>query len=135
MKLIHKIFLAVTVLIALFALALAILPSDGKDDSPDTDAELKKVTFRQGLIPSPIWIPYVVAQEKGFYEEEGLDVSILPGEGSASTIKLVDIGENDFGVVFASEALIAKSQGAEIVSLAAAQQQNNFTVYYRIHSN
>lgn len=138
MRTIEKVFWGVVVLTVLVAAALAVLTYEGGKDRDDYSSaavtELREVSFRQGFITSPLWIPYVVAQEKGFYREEGLDVSILPGEGSSSTIKLIDTGEDDFGVVFASSAILAKSQGADIVSLAALQQQNNMRVYYRLDS-
>lgn len=38
------------------------------------------------------------ALEKGFYRDEGLDVSISRGNGSGDTIKRVAIGESDFGL-------------------------------------
>ena len=41
---------------------------------------------------------YFIAQEKGFYKEKGLDVSISRGFGSGDTIKRVATGSVDFGI-------------------------------------
>ena len=39
-----------------------------------------------------------VAQEKGFFDQAGLDVTITPGTGSVDVLKLVAGGRADFGI-------------------------------------
>ncbi|NCB94470.1 MAG: hypothetical protein EOM40_18220 [Clostridia bacterium] len=48
------------------------------DDTEAADGDLIPVTFQSKWIPQTQFMGYYVALEKGFYEEEGLDVTILP---------------------------------------------------------
>jgi NitT/TauT family transport system substrate-binding protein len=48
---------------------------------------------------------YFVALDKGFYKDQGLNVSISRGNGSADTIKRVAAGESDFGLVDAASVI------------------------------
>ena len=134
MKPLSLLFLVLAGITIVLAASLMTISSDDLNDESSTTPELQKISFRQGFITGPDWIPYVVAQEKGFYEEEGFDVTLGTGKGTPSTIKLVDAKKDDFGVVFASGAVIAKSVGSKVKSVAAFQQENSFRVYYNIDS-
>lgn len=64
-----------------------------------------------------------VAKEKGFFEEEGLDVDIImPGE--AGSDQLVASGKSEFGVSYQESVTEARVQDVPIVSLAAVIQHN-----------
>lgn len=64
-----------------------------------------------------------VAKEKGFFEEEGLDVDIImPGE--AGSDQLVGSGKSEFGVSYQESVTEARVQDVPIVSLAAVIQHN-----------
>src|SRR5699024_11575608 len=64
-----------------------------------------------------------VAKEKGFFEEEGLDVDImLPGEVGAN--QLIATGEADFGIGVQEHVTIARDEDLPIVSVAAIIQHN-----------
>ncbi len=56
-----------------------------------------KVTFRLAWILYGHTPSYYLAKEKGYYLEEGLDVTIFEGQGSATTVKLVAAGTDTFG--------------------------------------
>jgi len=58
--------------------------------------------------------PYFVATEKGWYKEEGLEVNIIPGKGSADVAKKIDVGTAEFGIVDAGVGIVARAQGAKI---------------------
>ena len=40
--------------------------------------EITTVRLQLKWLPQTQWMGYYVAQEKGFYEEEGIDIEILP---------------------------------------------------------
>src|SRR5699024_12116837 len=62
-------------------------------------------------------------KEKGFFEEEGLDVDImLPGEVGAN--QLIATGEADFGIGVQEHVTIARDEDLPIVSVAAIIQHN-----------
>jgi NitT/TauT family transport system substrate-binding protein len=52
---------------------------------------------------------YFIAQEKGYYKDKGLDVSIARGFGSGDTIKRVATGSVDFGVADTGAIIAARA--------------------------
>lgn len=69
-----------------------------------------------------------VAKEKGFFEEEGLDVEImLPGE--VSTEQIIGSGKGQFGISFQSQVTQARSENLPIVSIAAIIQKDTSGYY------
>src|SRR3989454_7825465 len=62
--------------------------------------------------------PWFVAWEKGFYAKRGLNVTIQPGTGSADTIRAIASGGADVGFANVSTAIVGRSRGAAVVSVA-----------------
>src|SRR3977135_2483131 len=58
--------------------------------------------------------PWMVAQRKGYFAEQGLDVSIGRGFGSGDTVKRVASGEIDVGFHHTANLIIANSEGAQL---------------------
>ncbi|QDC11485.1 ABC transporter substrate-binding protein [Oceanicola sp. D3] len=67
-------------------------------------------------------IGLIVAREKGFYEEAGLEVDILPYSDSASTA-LLAAGAVDFAYMTALGFMSTKAGGAEITGLWVTMQR------------
>ncbi|WP_434445190.1 ABC transporter substrate-binding protein [Lentzea sp. E54] len=66
-----------------------------------------------------------VAQEKGFFEQVGLDVTITPGTGSVDVLKLVAGGRADFGVAdFTATAITVAKEKLPVTVVAAIQQRS-----------
>src|SRR5262245_10956930 len=61
---------------------------------------------------------WFVASEKGFYAKRGLNVTIQPGTGSADTIRTIAAGGADVGFANVSTAIVGRSRGTPIVSVA-----------------
>jgi NitT/TauT family transport system substrate-binding protein len=61
---------------------------------------------------------WFVAWEKGFYAKRGLNVSIQPGTGSADTVRAIASGGADVGFANVSTAIVGRSRGAAVVSVA-----------------
>jgi NitT/TauT family transport system substrate-binding protein len=70
------------------------------------------------------------ALEKGFFKEAGIDVKILPGEGSSVTVKLVGNGDVDFGYATADQAMLANARGLPIVATAVILQSNPTAIVF-----
>src|SRR5262249_45776618 len=111
-----------TILAAAVALAMAaaLHPAQAQD----------KVTLRLdwvfGTEHSGVW----VAQEKGFFKEENLDVKILPGEGSSVTVKLVGTNDVDFGYATADQALLAYSRALPVITTAVILQSSPTAIVF-----
>ena len=61
---------------------------------------------------------YYVAKEKGFYEEEGLNVTIKPGGPDVAPVQVLMGGGADVMVDWMPSALAAREQGAPVVNIA-----------------
>ena len=67
--------------------------------------------------------PYLIAKEKGFYEEAGLDVTIEQGQGSKTTTILVGEGASPVGHANLSTAAQSIASGVPITAIAGVAQQ------------
>jgi len=66
-----------------------------------------------------------VAQEKGFFAEAGIDVTITPGTGSVDVLKLVAGGRADFGIAdFTATAITVAKEKLPVTTVAAIQQRS-----------
>lgn len=62
--------------------------------------------------------PFILAAERGYYAANGIDLEILEGKGSLSTMQLVGRGNDTFGYVDASALPKAVSAGIPIKMVA-----------------
>ena len=87
-------------------------------------ANLVALKFRQSFIPSEQYIPEQIAIDKKFYEAEGLSVEMLRSTGGGNAATLVAAGNDQFGVAGASDVLIARGKGLDIVAIALNMSQD-----------
>ncbi len=67
---------------------------------------------------------YVMAREKGFYGDAGLDVDIMPGGPNLNSTALVASGANTFGTNDVGQILLGDANGMELVMVAACFQKH-----------
>ena len=65
---------------------------------------------------------FYIAEEKGYFAEENLSVSLLEGGLEFDELDLVSTGQDDFGVVGGKTIVSARSEGFSIKALAAVFQ-------------
>lgn len=100
--------------LAFFALALVQPISGGRVKA----AERQSATVRLDFIIGGKHAPWYVALDKGFYAKRGLAVTIQAGAGSADTVRTIAAGGADFGFADMSTAIVARSRGTSIVTVA-----------------
>jgi ABC-type nitrate/sulfonate/bicarbonate transport system substrate-binding protein len=106
---------------ALLLAALALAALAGCAQRPKG---LTKVTLMLDWAPNTNHTGIYVAQEKGWYREQGLEVEIVePGQGG-SAVPLVAAGKADFGISFQEEVTNARAEAVPVVSVAAIVQHN-----------
>ncbi|THD82877.1 ABC transporter substrate-binding protein [Aliigemmobacter aestuarii] len=93
-----------TALVAAFA-------AGGAQAADDVTLQLKWVTQAQ-------FAGYFVAKDKGFYEEEGLNVTILPGGPDVAPTQVIAGGGADVVVDWMPSALAAREKGLPLVNIA-----------------
>lgn len=69
---------------------------------------------------------HFVAKEKGFYEEVGLDVEILPGGPDVRHSTLLASGAVDFAVSSPANVLTSRGEGLPLVGLWAQNQEDGY---------
>ena len=113
-------------LFVLALLATVMLLLVGCNSAQQTTGEqeaLQKVTVLLDWTPNTNHTGVYVAQERGYYKEQGLDVEIAqPSEGG--TAQLIGAGQGDFGFSYQEEATIARTKGVPVKALAAVIQHN-----------
>ena len=83
-----------------------------------------KVTMMLDWAPNTNHTGLFVAQAKGWYKDQGLDVEIVqPGQGG-TPVSLVAAGKADFGISFQEEVTNARATDVPVVSIAAIVQHN-----------
>ena len=75
--------------------------------------------------------PIYLALKKGYYQEEGLDLTVLRGSGSADSAKKVDLGQSDVGISDAPTILTAISKGANLKMVAVVYDKAGNNVFFR----
>jgi NitT/TauT family transport system substrate-binding protein len=91
--------------------ALLALTATGASAQDDVTLQLKWVTQAQ-------FAGYYVAQAKGFYEAEGLNVTILPGGPDIAPSQVIAGGGADVVVDWMPSALAAREKGLALVNIA-----------------
>lgn len=77
-------------------------------------AELKPVTIVLPGSSAMAWYPMIVAQQQGFFAEEGLDVTIKSLDGSGAVLQAMAAGRAEFGAPGPGPVLNAVARGADV---------------------
>ena len=74
---------------------------------------------------------YYVAQEKGFYREHGIEVTILPGGPGVDPAEYLMRGEVEFASLWLSSALVRSGRGEPLVLVAQLVNESNLVLATR----
>lgn len=94
------------------------------------ESNLKKVTLTE-VAHSIFYAPQYVAIEKGYFEEEGIDLELVNGFGADKVMSAVVAGETDIGFCGAEASIYLYAEGASnyVVNFAQlTQRAGNFLV-------
>jgi len=91
-------------------------------------AQLTPVTFRLNFIAVGLHAPFYLGLDRGYYRQEGIDLTIGEGTGSGTTVRLVGNKSDLFGFTDAGTAIIGIAQGIPIKVIAPVYQINAFAV-------
>jgi NitT/TauT family transport system substrate-binding protein len=106
---------------ALAAVLLASACGGGGDDAADDDLTTVDVAISTVSIASSA--PFAVAQEQGFFADEGCQIGeLLSAQGGATTLRTVLDGGLDMGEVATNAVIDGYLAGSPIVAVGAAHQ-------------
>lgn len=88
------------------------------------EAGLKKVSFMPQWIPQAQFAGYLVALDKGFYRDAGLDVHLLTGGPGKDCFLSLTAGEITFCTGWLSTAIEKRASGLPVVNLAQIVQHS-----------
>ncbi len=112
--------LAITLCAALIttAVACAPTPTPVPSISPTTSSFRVPVNVVMGYVPNVQFAPWFVAEKKGYFASEGLDVRFTWGF-EIDGIKLLGAGQSDFALLGGDQVIQARAQDIPIVYLAS----------------
>jgi NitT/TauT family transport system substrate-binding protein len=110
-------------LIAVVALAAhSMIPAAGI-------AQERDLKFTLDFIPLGRHAPWYVALAKGYYKEEGLNVSIASARGTADSIRSLDSGAADVGFIDIPSLVAAGADNSSIRMVAVNYQLPPYSVF------
>jgi NitT/TauT family transport system substrate-binding protein len=102
----------------ILALIALIVVSVSGGMLPAKAADLVKVTLQLKWVDQAQFAGYYAAVEEGYYEEQGLDVTLLPGGPDVTPEQVVAGGKAEFGVDWLPSLLATRESGAKLVNVA-----------------
>jgi NitT/TauT family transport system substrate-binding protein len=102
--------------------------------SAKRDTGLTPVTFQTDWYPQPEHGGFYEAQLKGYYRQEGLDVTIVPGGPYVIAEQQVSIGAAQFAMASSDRVLEADSHGQSLVAVAATLQSDPQAIMVHVDS-
>jgi len=117
----------VTLIVSLFLLAAvgacgdSASPTAEQPGSP-TVGPLTKVSIALDWFPWSNHSGFFIAQERGYFADEGLEVKIFTPGDPSTVLQTVASGRDDFGISYQPELLLAREQDIPVVSIMALVQ-------------
>ncbi|WP_312753098.1 ABC transporter substrate-binding protein [Rummeliibacillus suwonensis] len=81
--------------------------------------KLDNISIMLDWYPNAVHSAFYVAQEKGYFKEEGLNVKIEMPADTNDPLKLAATGKVDLAISYQNQTILSKSEGIPIISVAA----------------
>jgi NitT/TauT family transport system substrate-binding protein len=115
------------VLTAIFILVLSLVFIPGCNwlrSSKTGSGEMDNLSFRLKWFIYSSFAHHLIAEEKGLYAAQKLNVTIKPGGANIDPIKTVALGEDDIGLASYAQILLARQQGIPVIAIAEEYQKS-----------
>ncbi len=112
-------------LVAAAAFLTSCSSEDGGDGGSDSaSGDLQQVTLQLQWLPQAQFAGYYAAVDQGFFEDEGLEVEIIPSGGDIVPQDALSNGDADYAIAWVPKVLGSIEQGANLTNIAQIFQRS-----------
>ena len=90
-----------------------------------------KVTLRLNWLVYGFHMPFHLGIEKGFYRQNGIDLTVGDGQGSGRAVQVVAAGSDEFGLSDGTSIIGGASRGAPVRAVMGIMNRSPFAVLVR----
>ena len=108
-------------------LAISACGAGSDDGEPD---DLSPVTLTLQWVVQAQFAGFIAALDEGYYEEEGIDLTINPGGPDVNNLQLLIAGSTDLAVQSYGNVLSSVDQGAELTAVGSVFERPGATLVY-----
>lgn len=112
----NKKVLIIVIILIVIILSAILINKSSNGNSQETSLRLKWICQAQ-------FAGFYTAKAEGYYEEQGIDVTIDPAGPNISPIQSVASGANEFGIAGAEQVIVAIDKGIPIVAVAVIYRE------------
>jgi NitT/TauT family transport system substrate-binding protein len=105
-------------------LCIVLVTACSAESTTPTPHPLEPVSLQLQWVTQAQFAGYYVALDKGWYREEGIDLTIKPGGPDLVPADLVTAGTHDFATTLLADLIVAIQEGKPVISIAQIQQMN-----------
>ena len=121
-------FKAVLAVMAAGVIAIGVGCGDDDDDGGGggggDGGGTQEIVYNLPTPPSALFYPTLVAEELGFFEEEGVSPKLAPAAEEISATAFLDNGDADVSFADVDEIILARSKGGEHTAIFSPQHTN-----------
>ena len=118
---------AATVAAAAMVLSACGGGSDSDGGGGEASGDLTKVKLQLQWVPQAQFAGYYAAVSEGYYEDEGLDVEIVPGGADIVPQDVLSAGDVDYAISWVPKVLGSIEKGAKITNVAQIYERSATT--------
>jgi NitT/TauT family transport system substrate-binding protein len=89
------------------------------------------ITLQLQWVTQAQFAGYYVALDKGWYKDEGIDLTIIPGGPDQIPVDLITSGTRDFATTLLADLAVAVQSGKPVIGIAQIQQKNGLLLLTR----
>lgn len=108
--------------IIVLTIALAALATVLMSMACTSEEEAVPVKLALDWYPNANHLGLFIAQQKGYFEDEGLDVTMYTPSDPSTVLQTVASGSDDFGMNYQPDVILARNENVPVVSIAAVVQ-------------
>lgn len=95
------------------------------------NSEVEPIVLLLDWLPQGRYVPIYVALDKGFYRENGIDISLVSGKGSTFATQQVDAGQVDLGLCSVETLILSRAAGLNVKGIMTMLHRSTAAIHYK----